>query len=371
MIIERILPGYPVQVISRDNQFPLGGSTSVKTLPFSISKIVSILVAVLFLSGFGLYGATVNSEYKIALENFNNGNTDLAIEMWQNLLKTRKTELSPVQKIALQQRLDFAIETKNREKAAIPPKNTMDHVVSEFDRACRMSESEANKADAASQFERVLRLLKKCYDDGLVTKEQAYYEAYSLVALDRLDEVPSLLDAAIENEPLKPEPLNLLAVYLEKVGNLDQKLITLRKSLAIAPDQPEIEYILVSSLIATKSRKKLREAAIVAVKAVNGNEEKARELAKLFPKSPYKETLERMATELAIESERTKMKAAMAAKGQSYTGPKLKVIAGSGSTPGTPAKGGDGSNNGGNGKSGNGSGSGTPAGGMPPPMPPN
>lgn len=295
---------------------------------FSISKIVYPLVAVLFFSGFALYGATVNSEYKVGLENFNRGNTDLAIDIWENLLKTRESELSSVQKVALHHRLDFAIETKKREQAASTPKDAMGHVAVEFERACRMAQSDANKADAATQFDRVLKLLKKCYDSGIVTKDQAYYEAYCLVSLDRLDEVPSLLDAAIENQPLKPEPLNLLAVYLEKIGNLDQKLITLKKSLEIDPDQPEIEYILVSSLIATKSRKKLREAAIVAVKAVKGSEEKARELAELFPKSPYKERLERIATELAIEAEKSKMKADMAAKGQAYTGPKLKVIAG-------------------------------------------
>jgi tetratricopeptide (TPR) repeat protein len=320
------------------------------------------------LSGFSIYGATVNSEYKMALDYFNSGNTDLAIKIWDNLLTARNSELSNVQKVSLRLRLDFALDKKKREEENAAPSNTMELAIVEFNRACRMAESEANKADAPSQFERVLELLKKCYNEGLITNEQSYYEAYCLIALDRLDEVPSLLDTSIENQPNVPAPLNLLAVYLDKTGNLDQKIIALKKSLAIEPNQPEIEYILVSSLIATKSRQNLKEAAIVSMKAVRGNEEKARALAELFPKSEYKEKLETLAIEIAIKNERTKMKETMAAKGQMYSGPKLKVIAGS-ETPTTPGAGGETSQGDSNG---NGAGNASPAGGTPPPpVPPN
>jgi len=278
-------------------------------------------------------GAPVNAEYKTGLEYFNKGQIDEAVDIWQKLLYYRADELTSVQINALKQRISHGRKVKKEQNVENVPSvkrndDYTEYVLQEFDRACRMAASKENSVRSANQFEQVVELLEKAQAKGLTIKNVFYYKAYCLVALNRLDEAPGILDSAIEEQPLSSEPLNLLADYLHKIDNLEQEIVILKKSLKLKSCQPEVEYRLIRILLATRSRKKLQEAYVVAVNAINGSEVRARNLARLFPKTSYREKLEIIATEIAIENEKAVLRKAMEATGKQYTGPGLRVVSG-------------------------------------------
>ena len=245
----------------------------------------------------------LNQIYFAGAKLFEKGKYTEARVKWAGLLHRHRNSLSVKQKKVLESRIAQVDQLVKATAYKIPGQSYTDLALTALNYGARLKMQDPKDPRARYEFDKAIVYLEHAVGAEEEDIRYPYIMAYCLLYTSRYETALDFAREAIKATPDSEKAYNLAAEIARKLKKRNKYIYFLQHSLKKNDGQLEVHYRLAKTLISRDKPGDLQLAYTHAVKSVGGkNVKRAKEFSKLFPLRRYKDKMDELASEIAINS---------------------------------------------------------------------